>query len=73
MDAIMVYAQQGHGRRAGPCTDYTFFVFEGLNEFRRHKSGIAVSFPRILRWRVDKPTNEADRLETVRSILGIDP
>lgn len=123
IDAVMVYAQQGHGRRAGLYTDYTFSVwqgdqlvpfakaysglsdaeirkvdhwirrhtvdshgpvrvvepelvfeiaFEGINESRRHKSGIAVRFPRILRWRVDKPAKEADTLESVRSLLTVD-
>lgn len=123
VDAVMVYAQQGHGRRAGLYTDYTFSVwqegqlvpiakaysglsdaeirkvdrwirrntldshgpvrvvqpklvfeiaFEGINESKRHKSGVAVRFPRILRWRVDKPAKEADSLESVRSLLKID-
>jgi DNA ligase-1 len=123
VDAVMVYAQQGHGRRAGLYTDYTFSVwqgdqlvpiakaysglsdaeirkvdrwirqntldshgpvrvvepaqvfeiaFEGINESKRHKSGIAVRFPRILRWRQDKPAKEADTLETVRSLLTVD-
>jgi len=35
----------------------------------RHKSGIAVRFPRILRWRTDKPTTETDSLETIRALL----
>lgn len=123
IDAVLVYAQQGHGRRAGLYTDYTFAVwiddqlvpfakaysgltdkeirrvdrwirqhtisshgpvrvveplqvfeiaFEGINESKRHKSGIAVRFPRILRWREDKPAKEADSLETVRSLLDVD-
>ncbi len=123
VDAVMVYAQQGHGRRAGLYTDYTFSVwledqlvpiakaysglsdaeirkvdrwirentldshgpvrvvrpelvfeiaFEGIHESKRHKSGIAVRFPRILRWRIDKPPSEADSLQTVRSLLTID-
>lgn len=122
VDAVMVYAQQGHGRRAGLYTDYTFSVwsgeqlvpiakaysglsdveirkvdrwirqntldshgpvrvvqpelvfeiaFEGINESKRHKSGIAVRFPRILRWRIDKPPSEADTLETMRLLLNI--
>ncbi|MEM7792714.1 MAG: ATP-dependent DNA ligase, partial [Verrucomicrobiota bacterium] len=120
VDAVMVYAQQGHGRRAGLYTDYTFSVwdgellvpfakaysglsdaeirrvdrwirshtqekhgpvrvvepqlvfeiaFEGISKSKRHKSGIAVRFPRIHRWREDKPASEADSLETVRSLL----
>jgi len=123
VDAVMVYAQQGHGRRAGLYTDYTFSVwmddqlvpiakaysglsdneirqvdrwirqntadshgpvrvvkpelvfeiaFEGINESKRHKSGIAVRFPRIARWRRDKLATEADRLGTVKALLDID-
>ena len=119
-DAVLVYAQQGHGRRAGLFTDYTFSVwsgdrlvpfakaysgltdaeirkvdrwirehtrekhgpvrvvdpelvfeiaFEGISESKRHKSGIAVRFPRIHRWRADKAAAEADSLETVRALL----
>jgi DNA ligase-1 len=122
IDAVMVYAQQGHGRRAGLYTDYTFSVwkegelvpvakaytglsdaeirkidrwirqntldsygpvrvlkpelvfeiaFEGIQESRRHKSGIAVRFPRVLRWRMDKQAEEADSIETVRALLDI--
>jgi DNA ligase-1 len=46
-------------------------AFDGINESKRHKSGIAVRFPRILRWRVDKSPSEADTLETMRSLLNI--
>lgn len=120
IDAVLVYAQKGHGRRAELYTDYTFAVwngdklvpfakaysgltdeeirevdrfvkqhtlekfgpvrtvtpqlvfeigFEGINASTRHKSGIAVRFPRILRWRKDKPVEEADTLENLRQIL----
>jgi DNA ligase-1 len=120
VDAVLVYAQAGHGRRAGLYTDYTFAVwdgdalvpfakaysgltdaeirevdrfvrahtrekfgpvrtvdpelvfelaFEGIQESTRHKSGLAVRFPRIARWRRDKPASEADSLETVRAML----
>jgi DNA ligase-1 len=120
VDAVLVYAQSGSGRRAGLYTDYTFAVwdglalvpfakaysgltdaeirevdryirahtleqfgpvrtvkpelvfelaFEGINLSARHKSGIAVRFPRILRWRKDKPASEADTLHTVRALL----
>lgn len=123
-DAVLVYAQQGHGRRAGLFTDYTFSVwdgaslvpfakaysglsdadirrvdrwirrhtrekygpvrvvdpelvfeiaFEGISESKRHKSGIAVRFPRILRWREDKPASEADSLPTLRELLREEP
>lgn len=121
VDAVLVYAQQGHGRRAGLYTDYTFSIwrdgelvpfakaysglsdkeiravdrwirqhtreshgpvrvvdpelvfeiaFEGIAPSRRHKSGIAVRFPRIARQRRDKPAAEADSLETVLALVG---
>jgi DNA ligase-1 len=121
VDAVMIYAQKGHGRRADLYTDYTFAVwdgdklvpfakaysgltdqeiskvdyfvkrntlekfgpvrtvkpelvfeigFEGINKSTRHKSGIALRFPRILRWRQDKPKEEADTLETLKALLG---
>ena len=120
VDAIMVYAQSGHGRRALLHTDYTFAVrdgealvpfakaysgltdaeireldvwirrnttekfgpvrsvkpeqvfelgFEGIQASPRHKSGIAVRFPRILRWRKDKPALEADTLDMLKALL----
>lgn len=120
VDAVLVYAQAGHGRRAGLFTDYTFAVwdsgtlvpfakaysgltdaeiravdryvrqntlekfgpvrtvtpglvfelaFEGIQESTRHKSGIAVRFPRISRWRTDKVPADADSLETIRAML----
>ena len=43
--------------------------FEGIARSARHKSGIAVRFPRMRRWRVDKPVNEADTLETLAALL----
>lgn len=120
IDAVLIYAQRGHGKRASLYTDYTFGVWDGetlvpfakaysgltdkeiarvdrfvrqntLERFgpvrsvrpelvfelafeniqisTRHKSGIAVRFPRILRWREDKPIHEADNLTTIRSML----
>lgn len=122
VDAVLVYAQQGHGRRAGIYSDYTFSIwkagqlvpfckaysglddatmkrvdqwirahtvakhgpvrvvdpklvfeiaFEGIQESKRHKSGIAVRFPRMARWREDKPADEADSLESVRALLKV--
>ena len=44
--------------------------FEGINRSGRHRSGIAVRFPRILRWRRDKPMAEADRLDTLRALAS---
>lgn len=121
IDAVLIYAQRGTGRRASLYTDYTFGVwnggqlvpiakaysgltdaeiaevdafvrrntmekfgpvrvvkpelvfelgFEGLQQSTRHKSGIAVRFPRILRWRTDKPADEADSIETIKSMLA---
>jgi DNA ligase-1 len=128
IDAVLIYAQSGHGRRANLYTDYTFAVwdgdaadpenprrlvpfakaysgltdeemhlvdqrirqtttekfgpvrsvtptlvvelgFEGLQRSPRHKSGIAVRFPRMLRLRWDKPVDEADTLATLRALI----
>ena len=120
VDAVMIYAQAGHGRRASLNTDYTFAVwdsgtlvpfakaysgltdaeireldawirrntvekfgpvrsvkpeqvfelaFEGIQPSPRHKSGVAVRFPRIARWRTDKKPEDADTLETLRTLL----
>ena len=43
--------------------------FEGIARSTRHKSGIAVRFPRMLRWREDKPVDEADTLQTLAALL----
>lgn len=118
IDAVLIYAQSGHGRRANLFTDYTFAVwgpdkkllpfakaysgltdkeilsldnwvkrntvekfgpvrsvtpfhvfeiaFEGIAESKRHKSGIALRFPRILRWRKDKKAEEANTIEDLK-------
>lgn len=126
VDAVLVGAQPGSGRRASLYTDYSFalwdgegdgrelvgfakaysgldqseierldrwirantlarrgpfrqvrpeqvfeLAFEGLRESDRHRSGIAVRFPRILRWRTDKPAAEADTLRTLRGLLEV--
>jgi DNA ligase-1 len=42
--------------------------FEAVNRPSRHKSGVAVRFPRILRWRQDKPMQDADRLDTLQAL-----
>ena len=126
VDAVLIYAQRGHGRRASLYSDYTFAVwdgppgsertlvpfakaysgltdeemrkvdaivrkttvekfgpvssvtpslvfelgFEGIALSKRHKSGIAVRFPRMLRWRHDKGVADADSLETLQALLG---
>jgi len=120
VDAVMIYAMNGHGRRANLFTDYTFAVwdndqlvpftkaysgltdeeilkvdrwvkqntierfgpvrsvkpelvfelaFEGIQKSSRHKSGIALRFPRIKRWRTDKPAHEANRLSDLTALL----
>ena len=126
VDAVLIYAQRGHGRRASLYSDYTFAVwdgpaekadrqlvpfakaysgltdeemrkvdaivrkttvekfgpvssvtpslvfelgFEGIALSKRHKSGIAVRFPRMLRWRHDKGIEDADSLETLGALL----
>ena len=119
IDAVLIYAQAGHGRRSTLFTDYTFALwnngelvpvakaysglddaeilrldrwirahtlerfgpvrslparhvfelgFEAVNRSTRHKSGIAVRFPRILRWRHDKTPEQADQLDTLRHL-----
>jgi DNA ligase-1 len=121
IDAVMIYAQAGHGRRANLFTDFTFAVwsgndlvpfakaysgltdaefreitawvrkntldrygpvravkaehvfeiaFEGIQESPRHKSGVALRFPRISRWRRDKPTGEANSLNDLKEMLA---
>jgi DNA ligase-1 len=128
VDAVLMYAQRGHGKRSSFYSDYTFGVwaageagdelvpvgkayfgftdtelaeidrfvrrntvnrfgpvrevthgrdaglvfevaFEGLQQSTRHKSGIAMRFPRINRLRWDKPPRDADRLETLQALL----
>ena len=120
IDAVMIYAQQGHGRRANLFTDFTFAVwngndlvpftkaysgltddefrkitawvrkntvqrfgpvrqvtpehvfeiaFEGIHESPRHKSGVALRFPRMSRWRQDKPLQEANTLDDLKDML----
>src|SRR6266852_4055210 len=92
VDAVLMYAQRGHGKRSSFYSDYTFGVwsagaaggelvheanaglvlevaFEGLARSPRHKSGLAMRFPRISRLRWDKPPAQADRLETLEKML----
>ena len=124
IDAVLIYAQAGHGRRANLFTDYTFAVwdgdvlvpftkaysgltdkeiieadawikkntiekfgpvrsvtphwvfeiaFEGINESPRHKSGIALRFPRISRWRKDKSLKEANTKQDLLNLLHARP
>jgi DNA ligase-1 len=122
IDAVLLYAQKGSGKRSGLYTDYTFAVwnergdelvpfakaysgltdkeirkvdkfvrentketfgpvrsvkpelvfelaFEAIQKSSRHKSGVAVRFPRILRWRDDKTIKDADSLKTIHELL----
>lgn len=121
IDAVLLYAQKGSGKRSGLYTDYTFAVwndagelvpfakaysgltdaeirrvdnfvrrntketfgpvrsvepklvfelaFEAIQRSSRHKSGVAVRFPRILRWREDKTIKDADSLQTIHKLL----
>ena len=120
IDAVLIYAQKGSGKRSNLFTDYTFAVwkddelvpfakaysgltdaeirkvdrfvrdntietfgpvrsvkpelvfelaFEALQRSTRHKSGVAVRFPRIARWREDKTIKDADSLETIQDML----
>lgn len=130
VDAVLMYAQRGHGKRSSFYSDYTFGVwrtdaegeglvpvgkayfgftdeelaqidkfvrnnttnrfgpvrevshgrdaglvleiaFEGLNRSTRHKSGVAMRFPRVARIRWDKPAREADRIETLEALLRV--
>jgi DNA ligase-1 len=121
IDAVLIYAQRGHGRRAALYTDFTFalwdngvlvpfakaysgltdqeltevdrfvrantqekfgpvrsvtphivmeLAFENIQLSNRHKSGVAVRFPRIVRWRHDKTINDADRLEDLKRMIS---
>jgi len=121
VDAVLIYAQPGSGKRASLLTDYTFGLwdgdelvpvakaysgltneeilemdrwirrhtverfgpvrhvepvhvfelgFEAIAPSSRHRSGVAVRFPRMLRWRKDKPAAEADTLEALKALLG---
>ena len=45
-------------------------AFEGIQPSPRHKSGLALRFPRMLRWRQDKPVAEIDTLDTLRALLA---
>jgi DNA ligase-1 len=45
-------------------------AFESIQASTRHKSGVAVRFPRILRWRRDKGIDDADTLETLRAMIA---
>jgi len=120
LDAVLIYAQKGSGRRSNYYTDYTFAIkdadklvtiakaysgltdkeiqevsrfvnknalekfgpvrtvkpalvfeiaFEGIGWSSRHKAGIALRFPRILRWRKDKTVADIDDLDTIKKLI----
>ncbi|WP_267403025.1 MULTISPECIES: ATP-dependent DNA ligase [unclassified Chryseobacterium] len=120
IDAVLIYAQKGSGRRSAYYTDYTFAVkkddklvtiakaysgltdkeimevskfvnknaiekfgpvrtvkaelvfeiaFEGIGFSNRHKSGVALRFPRIVRWRKDKTVDEIDDIEEIKKLI----
>lgn len=122
IDAVMIYAQKGHGRRSNLYTDYTFAVkdgdklvtftkaysgltdkefnevdnfvkrnsiekfgpvrtvkpelvfeiaFEGIAASNRHKSGVALRFPRMSRWRKDKKADEINTLDDLKKLLEV--
>ena len=56
-------------RRLNP-TQVFELGFEGIAPSKRHKSGVAVRFPRMLRWRHDKPIAEADTLDALKALLA---
>jgi ATP-dependent DNA ligase len=58
-------------RRSVKPTQVFELGFEGIALSKRHRSGVAVRFPRMLRWRRDKPVAEADTLEILRALLAV--
>ncbi|OYW22067.1 MAG: ATP-dependent DNA ligase [Sphingomonas sp. 12-62-6] len=73
-DCVMMYAQRGSGRRSSFYSDYTFGCWTGDpaagGASKRHKSGVAMRFPRIARIRIDKPAAEADTIEAVKRLIS---
>ena len=62
------WAKQG-GFRSVKAEQVFEIAFEGLQESDRHKSGIALRFPRMSRWRTDKKPEDADTLASVRALM----
>jgi DNA ligase-1 len=62
----------GPVRRVTPALVFEI-AFEGIQASPRHRSGIALRFPRMLRWRQDKPLAEIDTLDSLRALLGSAP
>jgi DNA ligase-1 len=72
--AVDRYVRQNTLEKFGPVRTVTpglvfELAFEGIQESTRHKSGIAVRFPRMNRWRKDKLPRDADSIETIRAML----
>ena len=70
------FVKQNTLEKFGPVRTVTPFLvfelgFEGIQASGRHKSGIAVRFPRILRWRKDKKVEEADTIENLKKLLEL--
>ena len=59
----------GPVRRVEPVQVFEL-AFEGLQLSKRHRSGVAMRFPRIARWRRDKPATEADTLDTLKAMAA---
>ena len=76
IEELDLWIRQNTLERFGPVravrTYYVFEIaFEGISESQRHKSGIAVRFPRILRWRKDKSASEANTLNNAKEMLNV--
>ena len=59
------------GRVLGGSWGLFEIAFEGINASSRHKSGVALRFPRMLRWRKDKKAEEANTLEDLKAMLKV--
>ncbi len=71
---IRAHTLERHGpTRSAEPTQVFELGFEAIARSTRHRSGVAVRFPRILRWRTDKPAREADHIETLRAMLPPEP
>ena len=72
---ITAWVRKNTLQRFGPVRqvrpEHVFEIaFEGIHESPRHKSGIALRFPRMARWRQDKPVSEANTLEDLKALLS---
>jgi len=76
MQFVDKFVKQNTKERFGPVRTVTpklvfEIAFEGIQESPRHKSGIALRFPRILRWRKDKKVTEANSLDDLKALLNL--